>query len=140
MLTGYTGWLGPYFNILPLFSVGLFLVHQQLFTPPAMDEQQEMQQKMMKFMTLFIAVLFFKVPAGLCLYFITSSLWALAERKMLPKSKTETEQTPISLAASKTAPSATKTAKAKKAAFGGNSNGAGGAAGKKSRRRKKNRR
>ena len=84
-LTGYTGFLGPYFNLLPVISTCLFLVHQQLFTPPPADEQQEMQQKIMKFMMIFMLVLFFRVPAGLCIYFITSSLWALGERLMLPK-------------------------------------------------------
>ena len=84
---GATGWLGPYFNILPLISSSLFLVHQKLFTPPPADEQQEMQQQIMKFMTLFMGILFFKVPSGLCLYFITSSLWAVAERKLLPKTQ-----------------------------------------------------
>jgi YidC/Oxa1 family membrane protein insertase len=96
-LTGYTGFLGPYLNLLPMISTGLFLVHQQLFTPPPTDEQQEMQQKVMKFMMLFMLVLFFKVPAGLCLYFITSSLWALAERVLLPKDKKKNEHTPVSL-------------------------------------------
>ena len=47
-----------------------------------------MQQRMMKFMMMFFALMFFRVPAGLCLYFITSSAWGLAERKLLPKPKT----------------------------------------------------
>jgi YidC/Oxa1 family membrane protein insertase len=42
---------------------------------------------MMMFMTVFMGFMFFKVPAGLCIYFITSSLWGIAERKLLPKSK-----------------------------------------------------
>lgn len=83
--TDESGWLGPYFNLLPIFTIGLFLLHQKLFTPPATDEQSEMQLKMMKFMTIFMGILFYKVPAGLCLYFITSSLWGIAERKLLPK-------------------------------------------------------
>lgn len=77
------GWFGPYFNILPLFTCALFIVQQKMFTPPPTDEQSEMQQKMMMFMTVFMGVMFFKVPAGLCLYFITSSLWGIAERKLL---------------------------------------------------------
>jgi YidC/Oxa1 family membrane protein insertase len=81
-----TGFLGPYLNVLPLITIALFLVHQQLFTPPATDDQTRMQMQMMKFMTLFIGVLFFKVASGLCLYFIASSLWSVAERKLLPKS------------------------------------------------------
>jgi YidC/Oxa1 family membrane protein insertase len=50
-----------------------------------------MAQKVMKFMMIFMGVLFFKVPSGLCLYFITSSIWGIAERKMLPKPKLDTD-------------------------------------------------
>lgn len=85
ILSGYTGWLGPYFNVLPVVTCILFMVHQKLFTPPATDEQQRVQQQVMKFMMLFMAVLFFKVASGLCLYFIASSLWGVAERLLLPK-------------------------------------------------------
>ena len=80
-----TGWLGPYLNILPLATIVLFYVQQKMFTPPAVDEQQKMMQKMMGFMMLFMGLMFFKVPAGLCLYFITSSIWAILEKKLLPK-------------------------------------------------------
>lgn len=79
------GWLGPYFNVFPLITVALFLIQQKMFSPPATDEQTRMQQQMMTFMTVFMGVLFYKVPAGLCLYFITSSLWGICERKLLPK-------------------------------------------------------
>lgn len=82
---GANGFLGPYLNVLPLITVVLFLMQQKLFTPPPTDEQQKMQQQMMSFMMLFIGVLFFRVPAGLCIYFIVSSLWGLGERKLLPK-------------------------------------------------------
>ncbi len=81
------GWLGPYFNILPIITVVLFLVQQKMFTPPPTDEQQQMTHRMMSFMTLFIGFMFFKVPSGLCIYFITSSLWGIIERKLLPKPK-----------------------------------------------------
>ncbi len=77
--------LGPYFNLLPLLTIGLFLAQQKMFMPPPADEQQAMQQNVMKFMMIFMGVIFFKVASGLCLYFIASSLWGLAERKLLPK-------------------------------------------------------
>lgn len=80
------GWLGPYLNLLPLATIGLFLWQQKLFMPPAMDEQQRMQQQVMNYMMWFMALMFFKVPSGLCLYFIASSLWGIAERLLwLPK-------------------------------------------------------
>jgi len=86
-LTSFTGWLGPYLNILPLVTVFLFILQQKLFMPPATDEQSAMQQKIMKYMMIFMGFLFFKVPSGLCLYFIVSTLWGLGERKLLPKAK-----------------------------------------------------
>lgn len=89
-LTAPTGYLGPFLNVLPLVTIALFIVHQKLFTPPPTDEQQVMQQKMMSFMMIFMGFLFFKVPSGLCIYFITSSLWGIAERKLLPKAKAKT--------------------------------------------------
>ena len=84
-LASETGWLGPYLNILPIITIVLFIAQQKMFTPPATDEQTQMQQKMMKYMMIFMGVLFFKVPAGLCVYFIASSLWGIGERKLLPK-------------------------------------------------------
>ena len=78
------GWLGPFLNLFPLVTIGLFLWQQKLFMPPAMDEQQKMQQQVMNYMMWFMAVMFFKVPCGLCLYFIASSLWGIAERLWLP--------------------------------------------------------
>ncbi|WP_231602696.1 YidC/Oxa1 family insertase periplasmic-domain containing protein [Neorhodopirellula pilleata] len=75
-----TGWLGPYFNILPVLVMLLFLVQQKMFMPPATDEQTAMTQKMMSYMTLVMGLFFFRVPAGLCIYFITSSLWGIGER------------------------------------------------------------
>jgi len=81
------GYLGPFFNVFPLITVTLFLIQQKMFTPPATDEQTKMQQQMMTYMTVFMGVMFYKVPAGLCIYFITSSLWGIAERKLLPKAQ-----------------------------------------------------
>ena len=75
--------LGQDFNLLPCINVVLFLVQQKLFMPPPTDEQQEMQQKMMNVMTIFFAVMFWHVPAGLCIYFVASSLWSIGERKLL---------------------------------------------------------
>jgi YidC/Oxa1 family membrane protein insertase len=84
-LTAPEGWLGPYLNLFPLATIGLFLWQQKLFMPPAMDEQQKMQQQVMNYMMWFMALMFFKVPCGLCLYFIASSLWGIAERLWMPK-------------------------------------------------------
>jgi YidC/Oxa1 family membrane protein insertase len=79
--------LGPYFNLLPILTIGLFIMQQKMFMPPAADEQAAMQQKIMQYMMIFMGLMFFKVASGLCIYFIASSLWGLAERQFLPKSK-----------------------------------------------------
>jgi YidC/Oxa1 family membrane protein insertase len=84
-LTAPEGWLGPFLNLFPLATIGLFLWQQKLFMPPAVDEQAQMQQQVMKYMMWFMALMFFKVPCGLCLYFIASSLWGIAERLVLPQ-------------------------------------------------------
>lgn len=81
-------YLGPYFNLLPVLAVGFMVVQQQLMAPPATDEQTAQTQKMMKYMMIFMGVMFYKVAAGLCIYFIVSSLWGVIERKYLAKYKT----------------------------------------------------
>ncbi len=80
-----TGWLGPYFNILPMVTVLLFLLQQKMLMPKATDDQTRMTQNMMQIMTIFMGVMFFKVPSGLCIYFITSSVWSLVERKLVKR-------------------------------------------------------
>lgn len=82
-------YLGPYLNVLPLIAVVFMMIQQAQTMPPAADEQQEMQQKMMKYMSILFGIMFYKVAAGLCIYFIASSMWGLAERKLLPKKKTQ---------------------------------------------------
>jgi YidC/Oxa1 family membrane protein insertase len=80
-----SGWLGPYLNLLPLVTIGLFIWQQKMFMPPPADEQAAMQARIMQYMMVFMGVLFFKVASGLCIYFISSSLWGIAERKLLPR-------------------------------------------------------
>src|SRR5437868_14729677 len=77
--------LGNWFNVLPFVVVGLMLVQTKLFAPPATTPEAEMQQKMMKYMMIFMAFMFYRVPSGLGLYLITSSLWQIGERLLLPK-------------------------------------------------------
>jgi YidC/Oxa1 family membrane protein insertase len=80
-----TGWFGPFMNVLPIVTIILFIVQQKVLMPKATDEQTRLTQQMMMFMTVFMGVLFFKVPAGLCIYFITSSIWSLVERQLVKR-------------------------------------------------------
>jgi YidC/Oxa1 family membrane protein insertase len=79
--------LGVYFNVLPFIVVALMMVQTKLFSPPATTPEQEQSQKIMKFMLIVMAVMFYRVPSGLGLYFITSSLWSIAERLLLPSTR-----------------------------------------------------
>lgn len=88
--SGFFG-LGPYLNLLPMATIALFLIQQKILMPPATDDQTRMQQRVMKIMMIFMGFMFFKVAAGLCIYFIVSSLWGLAERKFLPKELVDQE-------------------------------------------------
>ena len=85
-----TGWFGPYFNALPILVMVLFMVQQKMFMPPPTDEQQEMMQKTMFLMTFMMGFFFFKVAAGLCIYFITTNLWSMAERTLVKKTIPQT--------------------------------------------------
>lgn len=82
--------LGPYFNLLPFISLGL-MMWQILSTPtppaatPEMAEQQRMSKKMTMFMMVFVGFMFYSVPAGLCIYIITSTCWGFLERKLIKK-------------------------------------------------------
>lgn len=76
---------GDFFNLLPIVSVILMYCQQQMMMPPALDEQQAMQMKMMNFMMIFMGYLFYWIPSGLCIYFIFSSAWGMLERKFIPK-------------------------------------------------------
>ncbi|HEV8000493.1 MAG TPA: YidC/Oxa1 family membrane protein insertase, partial [Planctomycetaceae bacterium] len=77
-------WLGwTTFNLLPIIAVALMVVQQKMFMPPPADEQQEMQQKMMSYMMVVMGAMFYKFPSGLCVYYISSSMWGFGERKLL---------------------------------------------------------
>ena len=79
--------LGPYFNVLPIITIILFLVQQAVMMPPPTTDQEKQMRSMMKYMMIFMGFMFFKVPSGLCIYFIAGSLFGFAERKFLPKPK-----------------------------------------------------
>jgi YidC/Oxa1 family membrane protein insertase len=82
--------LGPWFNLLPIISLVLMML-QILWAPtppaatPELAEQQKMSKRMMVIMMVFIGFMFYNVPAGLCLYIITSTAWGFFERKLIKK-------------------------------------------------------
>jgi YidC/Oxa1 family membrane protein insertase len=82
---GGTLYLGPYFNLLPLIAVGLMMYTQSKMMPKSDDPQVQMQQKTMKIMMILMLFFFYKVAAGLAIYFIAGSIWGMIERRLLPK-------------------------------------------------------
>jgi YidC/Oxa1 family membrane protein insertase len=82
---GGTLFLGPYFNLLPIIAVGLMMYTQSKMMPKSDDPQVQMQQKTMKIMMILMLFFFYKVAAGLAIYFIASSIWGMIERRLLPK-------------------------------------------------------
>ncbi len=76
---------GPYFNLLPVVTLILFIWQQKIMMPPAADEQAATQQKVMKYMMVFIGIMFFKVASGLCIYIIATTIWGVCERQFLPR-------------------------------------------------------
>ena len=128
-LSAPEAWLGPYLNLFPVVTIGLMLWQQKLFMPPAVDEQQKVQQQVMNYMMWFMALMFFKVPCGLCLYFIASSLWGIAERLWMPKT----------LPAAAAAAAGGRTIDVPSAAVKSGSNGVADAAREKRQARKKQR-
>lgn len=78
-------YLGPYFNLLPILAVGLMLWQQNKMMSPPTDEQMAQQQQMMKIMLILMGIFFYKIAAGLVLYFIISTIWGMIERQFIPK-------------------------------------------------------
>lgn len=79
----FLGWTE--FNLLPCISIGLMMVHQKLTMPPAQNEEQAAQYKMMNIMMFVMGATFYRVPAGLCLYFIATNVWSMTERSYFEK-------------------------------------------------------
>ncbi len=82
---GGTLYLGPYLNILPILAIALMVVQQAVTMPPPTDDQQAMNAKIMKVMMIVMGIFFYKMAAGMCLYFIASTSWALIERRFVKK-------------------------------------------------------
>jgi YidC/Oxa1 family membrane protein insertase len=76
--------LGGYFNLLPILMV-ITMIVQQKMQPVPPDEQQRQQMKIMQYMLVVMGVLFYHVPSGLVLYFLTSSLLGMLEQKYVTR-------------------------------------------------------
>ncbi|MDP8258963.1 MAG: membrane protein insertase YidC [Candidatus Aadella gelida] len=81
--------LGDHINILPLLMVGMMVVQQritQAITPATGSGEQAKQQKtMMLMMPIFFGFLFYKMPSGLVLYWLTNTILMTGEQAFISK-------------------------------------------------------
>ena len=81
--------IGPFssINLLPLILGVMYYLQQTYFTPPTTattTPEQEMQMKIMKYMTIFLfPLLMYNAPAGLSLYFAVNTTLAIFESKWI---------------------------------------------------------
>jgi YidC/Oxa1 family membrane protein insertase len=71
-------------NVLPILMAIVTWMNQK-YTPQAMaaTPEQEQQQKMMKWMTLIFPLMFYNMPSGLNLYYVTSMALGIFESKRI---------------------------------------------------------
>ncbi|MBD3426939.1 MAG: membrane protein insertase YidC [Candidatus Omnitrophica bacterium] len=81
--------LGSSINVLPLLMVGMMVVQQKLsqsVSAGAMTDEQASQQKiMMLMMPLLFGFLFYKMPSGLVLYWLTNTILMSTEQTIIGK-------------------------------------------------------
>lgn len=81
--------LGSSINILPILMVGVMLLQQKVsqgISGAAMTDEQASQQKiMMLMMPLFFGFLFYKMPSGLVLYWLTNTILMTTEQTFIGK-------------------------------------------------------
>jgi YidC/Oxa1 family membrane protein insertase len=81
--------LGASINILPLLMVGVMIVQQKIsqgLTGGAVTDDQASQQKMMMvMMPLLFGFLFYKMPSGLVLYWLTNTMLMTAEQSLISR-------------------------------------------------------
>lgn len=71
--------IGEYLNLLPLLMIGAMVVQQKMstFKRAKTDPQTEQQQKMMLFMPVVFGIIFYSLPSGLVLYWLTNTIFSI---------------------------------------------------------------
>ena len=73
-----------FFNLLPIIYLLMQLLHMHMM-PKSTDPQQQQQQKMMKYMPIIFVFIFYSMPSGLVLYFVTQSLLTVVEHYFIKR-------------------------------------------------------
>ena len=81
--------IGNHINILPLIMVVVMFFQQKLsqehMSFDSMTQEQKSQQKMMLFMPLLFGFMFYKMPSGLVLYWLTNTILMTIEQYFIGK-------------------------------------------------------
>lgn len=93
--------IGNAIRLLPILSGALMLVSQILSQKrnapvagdPKADEQQKMQKSMMLMMGIIFPIMLYHWASGLMLYWTMSSLWGIAEQKLIRRHIAHTDAT-----------------------------------------------
>jgi YidC/Oxa1 family membrane protein insertase len=86
--------LGNEFNLLPIIMGVVMVLNQRFMSTKPTTDQQKQQQAIMKFFPIFMAVLFYHMPSGLCLYFTTSMGIGVLERWIIERRYRDLELKP----------------------------------------------
>jgi len=71
-------------NLLPIAMTVTWVIQQKMM-PKSTDPQQQQQQKMMMLMPIFFGFMLYSFPAGLALYWLTSTLLGILEQYWIRK-------------------------------------------------------
>jgi len=89
--------LGNDLNILPFVMVGAWMLNQKL-TPTPADPKAQQQQKIMKWLPVLFAFMFYNFASGLLLYITCSSAVGAIEHWLIRKKAADIELVPVAQA------------------------------------------
>ncbi len=81
-LTSPLPFLGNHINALPIIMAAASIVQMRLM-PTNPDPKAQQQQKLMKYMPLMFAFILYNMPAGLLLYWTTSTVLSIGEQLLI---------------------------------------------------------
>jgi len=80
----FFGWHLYSINLLPILMIGVTWLNQKYMPKPvAANPEQEQQQKMMQWMSMIFPLMFYAMPSGLNLYYVTSMGLGIIESKII---------------------------------------------------------
>ncbi len=87
VLNGHIPLLGNELNILPILMAGAMFLQQKLSAPPSSSNDQVVQQQKMMavMMPVLFGFLFYRLPSGLVMYWLTNTILTVTEQELFLK-------------------------------------------------------